>query len=403
MFPDSQSGDLLGDYYNLATGQMTSAQRAAMEAMYAPQVSYMPSYDYSSSFGGTGGDLTAYLKELYAQQMAAELASLNASYQTSEAELAAQDDLIRDLHNQARNQAAAQNELERMRMNEYYLMQGLNTGAAGQLALAQSAAYQGNLAGIGSQEAQALADNALALAQLRIQYETAIQQAQAQGNMQLANALYNEMVRQENVALQQQAMAQEQARWEAQFAYQQQQDALAQQNYLNELYAAQMAPSEPLLTYSQMMDALAGGLVTPSVTQAYEYYMGTPYNGSVQTTLNKSKSSGSSGGGSKSNMTLTTAKAMASAGQFTDDVISTLKSAGFNDGYLASEYGYSPSGSGMNESNFNAAMTTISAMINQGNTAQAEASIGQIWERLSDTQKGQVQKMVGAYGGSVSA
>jgi len=42
-------------------------------------------------------------------------------------------------------------------------------------------------------------------------------------------------------------------------------------------------------------------------------------------------------------------------------------------------------------------------MINQGNTAQAEASIGQIWERLSDTQKGQVQKMVGAYGGSVSA
>jgi len=166
-------------------------------------------------------------------------------------------------------------------MNEYGIMQGLNTGASGQMALAQSAAYQGNLANIGNQESQSLADNALALAQMKIQYEAAINQAQAQGNMQLANALYNEMVRQENVALQQQQLAQEQARWEAQFAYQQQQDALAQQNYLNELYAAQMAPSEPLLTYSQMMDALADGLVTPGVTSAYEYYMGVPYNGSV--------------------------------------------------------------------------------------------------------------------------
>ena len=45
-------------------------------------------------------------------------------------------------------------------------------------------------------------------------------------------------------------------------------------------------------------------------------------------------------------MSLTTAKAMAKAGQLTQEVVSVLKKNGFNDDYLASEYGYTGSGSG---------------------------------------------------------
>lgn len=56
------------------------------------------------------------------------------------------------------------------------------------------------------------------------------------------------------------------------------------------------------------------------------------------------RSGGTSGGGT--NMSLTTAKAMAKAGQLTQEVVNVLKKNGFNDDYLASEYGYTGSGSG---------------------------------------------------------
>lgn len=55
------------------------------------------------------------------------------------------------------------------------------------------------------------------------------------------------------------------------------------------------------------------------------------------------RSGGTSGG---ANMSLTTAKAMAKAGQLTQEVVNVLKKNGFNDDYLASEYGYTGSGSG---------------------------------------------------------
>lgn len=186
---------------------------------------------YGGGYGADISDASQYLRDMYAQQIAAELAALKSTYEQNVADIQAQDDLITSAYDKQRNQAAAQNELQRMQMNELGLMQGLNTGASGQMALAQSAALQGNLATIGSQEAQSLADNALNLTKLTAQYKNAADQAAAEGNAQLASALYNEYVRQQELALQQQAAAQEQANWEAKMAYQQQQDALAQQNW----------------------------------------------------------------------------------------------------------------------------------------------------------------------------
>lgn len=263
-----------------------------------------------SSGGGSGAaaspgeaavtDLTQYLKDSYAQQIASELAALKSSYEQSTAALKAQEEDIRTAYNQARNTTAAQNDLERMRMNEYGAARGLNTGASGQLALSQSAAYQRDIASLTGQEKQSLADNALALAQLKSQYEAAVNQASAQGNAQLSNALYNEYIRQANAGMQLQQLAQNQANWQAQFDYQKTQDALAQQNYLNELdatYAAQQAAAsttEPLLTYPQMISALEDGYITPGVTQAYEYYMGVPYSGGILS--NTSSGTAKSGG-----------------------------------------------------------------------------------------------------------
>ena len=182
--------------------------------------------------GGSGwNDASQYLKEMYAQKNAAELAALKASYDQNVLDYQAQGDRISEQAQLLRNQAAAQNDIQRMYMNEMGIAHGLNTGTTGQMALAQSANYQGNLAGIGTQEAQSLADNDLALAKLKAQYTAAVDQAVADGNYQMAQALYNEYVRQDELARQAAANAQEQANWLAKFNYQKEQDALAQQNW----------------------------------------------------------------------------------------------------------------------------------------------------------------------------
>ena len=186
---------------------------------------------YGGGYGADISDASQYLRDMYAQQIAAELASLKSTYEQNLADISAQDDLISAAYDKQRNQTAAQNDLQRMYMNEYGIMRGLNTGASGQMALAQSAAYQGNMAQLGAQEAQSLADNALTREKLAIAYSNAVDQASAEGDYQLAQALYNEYVRQDELARQDAANAQEQANWLAKFNYQKQQDALAQQNW----------------------------------------------------------------------------------------------------------------------------------------------------------------------------
>lgn len=180
---------------------------------------------------GAGSDASQYIRDMFAQQQAAQLAALKSTYDQNVLDYQAQDDLISAEAQRQRNQSAAQNDLQRMYMNEMGIMQGLNTGTTGQMALAQSAALQGNLANIGTQEQQALSDNALERSKLKAQYSAAVDQAVAQNNYELANALYQEYVRQDNLAQQKAAAALEQQNWLDKFNYQKEQDALAQQNW----------------------------------------------------------------------------------------------------------------------------------------------------------------------------
>ncbi len=278
MYPELQTSD---------PNALLAAQYALTQGTYNPQTVYtapaaqtltavspyaggsVSNIDLGSSFGSLGGDASQYLQEMYAQQIAAQLAALKSTYEQNVADIQAQDDLITSAYDKQRNQAAAQNDLQRMQMNELGLMQGLNTGASGQMALAQSAALQGNLATIGSQEAQSLADNALNLTKLTAQYKNAADQAAAEGNAQLASALYNEYVRQQELALQQQAAAQEQANWDAKMAYQQQQDALAQQNWQAQFdYQKAQDDLNYQLTLQKLYGSSAGntgGLASPKI------------------------------------------------------------------------------------------------------------------------------------------
>lgn len=210
--------------------------------------------------GAGGTDLTDYLRQAYMENLNARLAALRAAYEQNTANYRAHDDLISQAYRQQQNQAAAQNDLQRMYMAEMGGMQGLNTGATGQLALAQSAAYQNSLAGLLSAESQDRAENDLALRQLAAQYQGDLVSAQAQSSAGLADALYNEYVRQAQEA-------QENERWQAQFAYQQQQDAL-DQAYRQAQWDYSLQQDQRDSAYNLAATLLKNGVLPDSATLA---------------------------------------------------------------------------------------------------------------------------------------
>lgn len=197
---DSQAYRELQETVNNAGGMMTQVP----EVPVVPEVS-VPTVNIPTVSTGAAQntelpgytDMTEYLKELYEQNLQAELSALEGAYNENVTALEAQQGEIERAYQAARNQQAAQNERERMRSHEYANASGLNTGTAGQGALAQSAAYQSEIANIGSQEAASMADNALALAQLLSQYNGQVQQSKAENSADLAQALYNELLRQQ--------------------------------------------------------------------------------------------------------------------------------------------------------------------------------------------------------------
>ncbi len=141
-------------------------------------------------------NIAEYLKELYAQNTAAELAALKSTYEQNVADVEANVPKINEMYEAARNQTAAQSEIDKRNFAEYANARSLNTGTSGQAELARQVALTGNLAGLSGQEANALAENDLQKQQLTIAYRNAIDQATAAGNASLAQALYAEYVRQ---------------------------------------------------------------------------------------------------------------------------------------------------------------------------------------------------------------
>lgn len=259
--------------------------------------SYVPGTGMGSGIGQDAA--SQYLRDLYDQQTAANLAALKSTYEQNVADVKANDDLISAAYAKQKNQTAAQNDLQRMQMNEYGLTHGLNTGTSGQMALAQNVAYQGNLAQLGTQEAQSLADNALNLEKLTAAYRNAIDQAKAEGNYQLAGALYEEYVRQENLAWQQQQAAQEQANWQAQFdaSQQQYQDSVNASNRDNAYNLAMTMLQNGVMPDA---DTLAAAGIPTSMAQSYQQQAARQIAAELayQQALTSSKYRGGSGGSS---------------------------------------------------------------------------------------------------------
>ncbi len=198
------------------------------------------------------GDGSDYLKELYAKKVAAELAALKSAYEQNTATLDASRAQIAPVYDIARNSAANQNALSRGAFQEMAVANGLNTGTTGQAALAQDVVLQQNLSQIDREQAEKTAAIDLQRSQLDTEYRNAIAKAEATGDAELANALYEEYVRQQNLY--------------AKYG--------GQTGGSSSGGSGGSAVVKPTLTASQVQSALKNGIVTDDVISAFDYYYG---------------------------------------------------------------------------------------------------------------------------------
>lgn len=134
-------------------------------------------------------------------------------------------------------------------------------------------------------------------------------------------------------------------RLRSQLADVQGQDQIDYARYLDEASRRQTAQD----SIRSQVDAILAAGGSPSANLVSESGYSSEYVKALEDAYRKqeaekaAKKSGSGGGGT---MSLTTAKAMAREGQFTDTVLNTLRKAGFTDDYIAQVYGYTGFGTG---------------------------------------------------------
>lgn len=134
-------------------------------------------------------------------------------------------------------------------------------------------------------------------------------------------------------------------RLRSQLADVQGQDQIDYARYLDEASRQQTAQD----SIRSQVDAILAAGGSPSANLVSESGYSSEYVKALEDAYRKqetekaTKKSGSGGGGT---MSLTTAKAMAKEGQFTDTVLNTLHKAGFTDDYIAQVYGYTGFGTG---------------------------------------------------------
>lgn len=198
------------------------------------------------------------------------------------------------------------------------------------------------------------------------------------------------------------------------FAYQQAQDALANQwkqkewdyNMSQDEWNKAAQQAEMMASYGDFSGYKALGYTDSQINQMRQAYQ------IAQAAKAKSGRSGSSEGkkSGDSGMKLSVAKGNAKQGIFTQDVLDAFHKNGYSDEYLESAYGYerpSAAGSGnvpssaFNGSYFNAAMSSLRTMLNQGGDdrlANAEKGVSSMWNKLNARQKAKVQKLLAEYG-----
>ena len=133
--------------------------------------------------------------QMYEQQLAANKAQLESDYNQNVSGLDSEASKIGSNYYEQRRQTQANADRSQASYNEMANASGLNSGTGGQAALSRSNQLQSDLTALGNAEAQNRAEIERQRTLLGQQYQNAIQKAQAENNMELAQRLYQEAVR----------------------------------------------------------------------------------------------------------------------------------------------------------------------------------------------------------------
>lgn len=393
-----------GTYRDIVSAPQTNvAGQQSVAAPVAPGV--QQGGGAAAGMGGTSvGDYSQYIKDLYAANMEAELSALEEAYKANVGTLETAGERIGQTYHAARNQAAGQSEVERRGMQEYFAARGLNTGAAGQMELSRSAALQGQLGALSAQEAQAITENQRAQDELARQYELAVQQTKAQSNAAQAQALYEELIRQENARLAAQLAAQEQANWEKQFAAQQQQ-------YRDKLTQAQQAED-----YEMAMAMLGAGIMPDGETLA-SAGISQAQASALQTLYRAQRKTASTSGGGKSSGSGGTGYTASGAGEYAmymDAMQSGMDPRTYVKSYYQ-DYGLEamPNESAYKDwekalpdqlggSGFETFLNKLNISLSEAPLASVDQMTMEYWPVLTETQRARVQNLYAHYGKTFS-
>lgn len=126
---------------------------------------------------------------MYDAQRDSELASLKSTYEQNLSNRQAARDQIGTTYQGQANDLAAQYERNRRNLNTQAAANGINTGAGSQQALALSGQYQRDYGALRGREAQDIAEADRGIADLKVAYQNAVQQANAQGDYKRMAAL----------------------------------------------------------------------------------------------------------------------------------------------------------------------------------------------------------------------
>lgn len=249
-------------------------------------------------------DYSSYIESMNKAQQAAALEALRAAYNKNVAGLDRAQEAIAPEYRSARNEAAGQSELQKRNFAEYAAANGLNSGAGGQAQLSFTNALQGNLSNIAAKEASTMADLELQRSQMETDYNSAIAQAKAQGNYELAQQLYTEKVRQDEAIRQQMQWQAQQDLQTQQFQWQQSQANVAnnqwEQNFnqgteqYNQTWALKMA--QELAQYGNFEGYKALGYTDAQIQSMKDTYSALQRQAAAKNATSTSKSADSTYG-----------------------------------------------------------------------------------------------------------
>ncbi len=199
------------------------------------------------------------------------------------------------------------------------------------------------------------------------------------------------------------------------FAYQQAQDALANQwkqkewdyNMSQDEWNKAAQQAEMMASYGDFSGYKALGYTDSQINQMRQAYQ------IAQTAKAKSGSSGGKKSGD-SGMKFSVAEKYAKQGIFNQEVLDAFHKEGYSDEYLESAYGYDPNGAAGsgNDTNFNNDLMTLSSWLSvavgggRDTTSKtknamfdkAKAKYEELWENADDSQRERLNRLLKSYG-----